>query len=168
MARRDAETQRKARASYIFKRLPGSLVALQLGISEATFARWKKAAKAAGDDWDLAKAANTIAGEGLEAVVAAVVDDFMAMAQALLDDIKVSDKLSIAEKVKHLTSLADAMNKMTVSAGKLAPKISELGVAQDVMRRLLDFVRSEFPQHAAVILEIIEPFGDHLVEAYGT
>lgn len=163
---RDLETRRKARAEYVYKRLPGALIAVQLRISEATFARWKRAAKEAGDDWDMARAANTIAGQGLEAVVSHVVEDFTVMAQALLDEIKQNHGLTPGDKVKYLTSLADAMQKMVASAGKLAPKISELGVAQDVLRRLLDFVRAEFPQHAAAILEIIQPFGDHLVEAY--
>lgn len=160
------EIRRRARADYVFKRMPASMIAISLQVSEATIGRWKKTAKEAGDDWDIARSANTIAGEGLEAVVGTVIEDFMVMSQALLEEIK-HGELSIADKVKHLTSLADAMNKMTISAGKLAPKISELGVAQDVMRKLVAFVRSEFPQHAAVILEIIEPFGDSLAEAYG-
>lgn len=168
MAGRDAETRRKARAAYIFKRQPGSLIAVQLKISEATFARWKKAAKEGGDDWDMARTANLIAGEGLESVLRVMIDEFVVMAQSVIEEIKTASTITIADKVKAIVSMADAMNKMTVSAGKLAPKISELGVAQDVMRRFLDFVRAEFPQHAAVILEIIEPFGEHLVEAYTT
>lgn len=166
MARRDGETRRKARAAYIFKRQPGSLIAAQLKISEATFARWKKAAKEGGDDWDMARTASQIAGEGLEEVLRNLIDEFVVMATSVMEEVKAADNLSLTDKVKALVSMADAMNKMTVSAGKLAPKISELGVAQDVMRRFLDFVRAEFPQHAAVILEIIEPFGEHLVEAY--
>lgn len=166
MARSDAETRRKARAAYIFKRKPGSLIAAELKISEATFARWKKAAREAGDDWDMARTANQISGEGLESVMRVLVDEFTILAQSVLEEIKAAGTISISDKVKAIVSIADAMNKMTISAGKLAPKISELGVAQDVMRRFLDFVRAEFPQHAPVILEIIEPFGEHLVEAY--
>lgn len=66
-----------------------------------------------------------------------------------------------------MTSLADAMTKMTTSAGKLAPKISELGVAQDVIKRLMEFVRDNYPEHAGALLQISEPFVEHLVEAYG-
>ena len=55
---------------------------------------------------------------------------------------------------------------MAASAKRFAPKVSELGVAQDVMAKLLDFVREEFPHHSAAILEIIEPFGARLTEIY--
>jgi hypothetical protein len=34
------------------------------------------------------------------------------------------------------------------------------------MSHLLDFVRQYFPQHAAAILEIIEPFGERLAGLY--
>ena len=159
------DLRRKARSDYIYRRMNGATISLALGVSQATFGRWKKVAKAAGDDWDIARSASIIAGEGIETVVSSVVEDFMIMAQSLLDEIK-NGQLSMDQKVKHLVALADAMTKMTAAAGKLAPKISELGVAQDVMRHLLDFVRQNFPQHAAAILEIIEPFGERLAGLY--
>ncbi|WP_275789714.1 DUF1804 family protein [Pararhizobium gei] len=161
----DQDTRRKARSDYVYRRMTIATIALTLSISQATIGRWKKAAKASGDDWDMARSASIIAGEGIETVVSSVVEDFMIMAQSLLEQIK-NDSLPMAEKVKHLVSLADAMTKMTAAAGKLAPKISELGVAQDVMRHLLDFVRQHFPHHAAVIQEIIEPFGERLSGLY--
>ena len=109
-------------------------------ISPSTFARWKRAAKEQGDNWDIARSASIIAGEGVEVVVSTVIEEFMIMAQSLLEEIK-NGNLNLEQKVKSLVSLADAMTKMTASAGKLAPKISELGVAQDVLSQMLDFVR---------------------------
>lgn len=159
------DTRRKARSDYVYRRMTGATIAAAYGISAATFSRWKKAAKAAGDDWDIARSASVIAGEGMEAVVSSVLEDFMIMAQSLLDEIK-NGELPMEAKVRNLVALADAMTKMTASAGKLAPKISELGVAQDVMRQLLDFVRQNFPQHASAILEIVEPFGESLAGLY--
>lgn len=161
----EQDTRRKARSDYVYRRMTGATIAMSLGISQATFGRWKKIAKLNGDDWDMARSASIIAGEGIETVVSSVVEDFMIMAQALLEEIK-NGELTMEQKVKHLVALADAMTKMTAAAGKLAPKISELGVAQDVMRHLLDFVRQHFPQHASVILEIIEPFGGRLTGLY--
>ena len=159
------DLKRKARSDYVFRRMMQSTIAAAYGISEATVGRWKKAAKDAGDDWDKARTAHVIAGEGMEAVVSTVVEDFMIQAQAILDEIKDGDPTT-KEKVGMLVALSDAMTKMTSSARKLAPKISELGVAQDVMGKLLDFVKEHFPQHAHVILEIIEPFGERLSEIY--
>lgn len=164
MSNRD-DLKRKVRSDYVFRRMMQSTIAAAYGISEATVGRWKKSAKDAGDDWDKARTAHVIAGEGMEAVVSTVVEDFMIQAQAILDEIKDGNH-STQEKVGMLVSLSDAMTKMTSSARKLAPKISELGVAQDVMGKLLDFVKENFPQHAHVILEIIEPFGERLAEIY--
>jgi len=159
------DLRRKARSDYIHRRLALATIALAYGKSEATLGRWKKAAKEAGDDWDKARTAHVIAGEGVEVVVSTVVEDFMIQAQAILDEIKGGDHTT-QEKVSMLVSLSDAMTKMASAAKRFAPKVSELGVAQDVMAKLLEFVRQEFPHHAGAILEIIEPFGERLAEIY--
>lgn len=161
------DPRRKARSDYVNRRMTLSTIAISLGKSEATIGRWKKAASEAGDDWDRARSAHVIAGEGVEVVVSSVVEDFMIQAQAILDEIKIGQHTT-RDKVDMLVSLSDAMTKMAASAKRFAPKVSELGVAQDVMAKLLDFVRSEFPHHSAAILEIIEPFGDRLAEIYTT
>ncbi|RSC36172.1 DUF1804 family protein [Agrobacterium sp. FDAARGOS_525] len=163
----EQDKRRKARADYVYRRMTGATIAMTLNISQATFGRWKKIAKEAGDDWDVARTASIIAGEGIETVVSTVIEDFMIMAQSVLEEIKNGD-LRLDQKVKSLVALADAMTKMTTSAGKLAPKISELGVAQDVMQYLVEFVRENFPQHVAAILEIIEPFGESLARRYAS
>lgn len=165
--RNNEELRRKARADYVFRRFTQATIAAAYGLSEATVGRWKKAAKAQGDDWDKARTAHVIAGEGVEAVVSSVVEDFMMQAQSILEEIKNGDH-TVQQKVGMLVSLSDAMTKMAASAKRFAPRVSELGVAQDVMGKLLDFVREEFPQHAAAILEIIEPFGEHLTEIYAS
>jgi transposase len=161
------ENRRKARSDYVHRRMMQSTIAITLGVSEATIGRWKKAAKDAGDDWDKARAAHVLAGEGVEVVVSTVVEDFMIQAQGILDEIKEGTHTT-REKVDMLVQLSDAMTKMAASAKRFAPKVSELGVAQDVMAKLLDFVREEFPHHAKAILEIIEPFGERLSEIYAS
>lgn len=161
------DKRRKARSDYVYRRMTGTTIAAIHRISPSTFARWKKSAKAQGDDWDIARSASIIAGEGVEAVVSSVVEDFMIMAQSLIDEIK-NNTIPMEQKIKHLTSLADGMTKMTSAAGKLAPRISELGVAQDVVSQMLDFVRAEFPHHSAAILEILEPFGDMLTARFAS
>lgn len=161
------DKRRKARSDYVYRRMMQSTIAVTLGVSEATIGRWKKAAKEAGDDWDKARSAHVLAGEGVEVVVSSVVEDFMILAQSILNECKEGNHTT-QEKVTMLVALSDAMTKMAASAKRFAPKISELGVAQDVMAKLLDFVREEFPHHAAAILEIIEPFGERLTEIYAS
>lgn len=71
------EKRRKARSDYVYRRMMQSTIAAALGVSEAIVGRWKRAAKDAGDDWDKARTAHVIAGEGVEVVVSTVVEDFM-------------------------------------------------------------------------------------------
>ena len=169
----DSDKKRQARSEYIYKRKTLAMIGLSVGVSAGSVGRWKRAAKAMGDDWDTARAAHMIAGEGLDAVITTVVEEFMIMAQAAIEELKgdaakdKDDQMPIDKRIAMMTSLADAMTKMTVSAGKLAPKISELGVAQDVILRLIEFVKEHYPAHAPILLEIAEPFTEHLVEAYG-
>lgn len=163
----DSDIRRKARSDYVYRRMTGATIALSLNISQATFGRWKKAAKEDGDDWDMARSAAVIAGEGLDTVISSVVEDFVIMAQALLEEVK-SEKLTLDQKIKHMVALGDAMVKVTASAGKLAPKISELGVAQSVVQHLIAFVQEQFPQHISVVQEILIPFGDRIASAFSS
>ncbi len=40
-------------------------------------------------------------------------------------------------------------------------------MATDVAKRLAEFVRTNYPQHAPAFAEILGPFGDELAKAYG-
>ncbi|SDQ17742.1 DUF1804 family protein [Pseudovibrio sp. Tun.PSC04-5.I4] len=162
-----ADQKRKARRLFILERQAIPTVAFTIGVSESTLRRWKKEAATNGDNWDVARSANALAGEGLEAVVATVVEDFVTMFQMTIEQIKASGEIEPPEKVKLMASLSDAFNKMVSSAGRVAPKLSELGIAQDVLQRLAEFIQKHHPSHAQIFLEVLEPFGDYLAEAYG-
>ena len=60
------DTRRKVRAAYIFDQMDLPVAALKEGVPDGTAKRWKKEAKAAGDDWDRARSAQLIAGGGME------------------------------------------------------------------------------------------------------
>lgn len=64
-----------------------------------------------------------------------------------------------ANLCKVIMSLQD---KVESGAGK-----KPLEISMDVLKHLSGFVRENHPQHAAAFLEILEPFGDRLVEIYG-
>ena len=158
--------KKKARECYIFKRQSPPTIGLALGIPATTIRRWKREALKHSDDWDLAKSAHMISGQGLDAVVSATIEDFVMLTQATIEDIKAAgDDHDI--KVKQLVALADAMTKAVSAAGRLSPKISELGVAQDVLQRLSQFIAGDYPQHADAFLEILEPFGAEIAKVYG-
>jgi len=161
------DKKREARRRYVIERQSLPTIAAALGTSEGSVSRWKREAKAVGDDWHARRQAHLIAGEGLESVVAATVEDFVMLAQSTVGALKLDDELSAEKKAQLLASLADAMGKMVASAGRLAPKISELGVAQDVIRRLSTFIAEHHPEHGIAFLEILEPFGASIADAYG-
>lgn len=166
MAHKD-EKRKEARRLFVFDQQSIPLIAVTVGASEGSVRRWKRDAKSKGDNWDVARSAHLMAGEGLETVVADVVEQFVTLFKATINQLSESDEISPAERVKAMASLSDAFNKMVSSAGRVAPKISELGVANDVLQRQAEFVREHFPQHAEAFLEILEPFGESLVEVYG-
>lgn len=156
----------EARNEYVFKRKSAPSVAAVVGVSTGTVQRWKKRAKENGDDWDVARGAHLIGDQGLESAISYFIHEFVLYAETTMTALKAEKDMSIEARTKHLTMLADAMTKATSSAGKLAPKVSELGVAQDVLKRLLEFVRTDFPNRADAIQEVLEPFGEELARAY--
>lgn len=162
----DADKRRDARRRFVFERQALPVIAIALKVSDATLRRWKRDAAVKGDNWDTARSANTIAGEGLDKLVMEVVQDYVTVHQATIEDLRTAD-MSAADKAKVLAGLADSFNKTVNAAGRVSPKISELGVAMDVLKRLGDFVARDFPALAPALLEIIDPFGQHLAEVYG-
>ncbi|QCI65642.1 DUF1804 family protein [Phreatobacter stygius] len=163
----DDRKKRDARKKYVFERQALPVVALTLGVPEATLRRWKREAGAKGDDWDTARSANTIAGEGLDKLITEVVQDYVTVHQATIEDLRTQQGLTASERAKILAGLADSFNKTVSAAGRISPKISELGVAMDVLKRFAEFVTRQHPKLAPPLLEVIEPFGQHLAEVYG-
>lgn len=164
----DDTIKRNARKAFVFQRQSLPTIAIALAVSEATLRRWKREARERGDDWDVGRAANTIAGEGMEAIVSSVIEDFVVLYQVTIEGLKNETDAPASERVKLMASLADAFHKMISASGRVSPKISELGVAMDVLKRLADFTRQQHPDRAGLLLEVLEPFGTHLSEVYGS
>ncbi|WP_130472978.1 DUF1804 family protein [Candidatus Magnetaquicoccus inordinatus] len=59
----------------------------------------------------------------------------------------------------------------TVSGQKvkelLARATLDLGMAQEVLERMIAFTRQHYPQHLPVIVEILQPFGEELSQKHG-
>lgn len=165
MAHDDA-SRREARRKYVIERQPLSMVALMVKVPESTLRRWKRAAKDAGDDWDTARAAAMVSGDGLDAAMSKLIEDYVVQHQSAIDCLNEEKDLSAAGKAKVLASLADSFNKTINSAGRVSPQISQLGVAMDVLRRLGDFIAANHPHEVDTFLAVLEPFGETLPEAY--
>jgi hypothetical protein len=162
----EQDKKRDARKRYVFDQQALPTISIHIDVPEGTVRRWKALAKEAGDDWDMAKSANLMSGEGLEAVIVGVLQDYVVQHQATIDDLKADNSLTALERSKILASLAYSFNQTVVAAGRVAPKISELGVANDVLKRFGDFVLSAHPHVAPALLEVLESFGTHLGEIY--
>ncbi|MGR3760904.1 DUF1804 family protein [Roseobacteraceae bacterium NS-SX3] len=160
------ETRTKARSLYVHSRYSLPAIAVALDVSQGTIGRWKAAAAAQGDDWDIARSAATMAGEGFDKLVSEAVEGFTIMFQATMEQIQQAGDMQPSEKAKMMASLADSFNKMINSAGRASPNLSKLGIATEVLQRLADFVRGAFPAHQEAFLEILEPFGLELAKAY--
>ena len=162
------DTRSKARKMYVQTRCAIPTISASLDVSEGTLRRWKGEAKHSGDDWDIARAAATMKGEGLETMVAAVIEDFTVMFQVTMEQVKEDSQIEPGAKVKLMASLSDSFNKMVLAAGRTAPKLNEMAIAMDVLKRMAEFIGGDFPQHGAAFEEILEPFGAEIVKVYQT
>ena len=163
---RDAAKHRDLRRAYIVEGLTLPAASVRAGVPEGTARRWKREAQDAGDDWDHIRAAQTVAGSGRDAVLTQAVEDFVIQFKMAIDAVTDSVDLTPEKRVSMLASLADAFNKTVAAAGRVSPKISELGVALDVLKRLGDYAARHHPETVGALIEALEGFGDTLAETY--
>ena len=161
------DTRRKVRAAMVFDQQTAEVAGLRYGIPIGTVRRWKAEAKTEGDDWDKAAAAQMMAGGAFEDVGRQMLGKMMQQAQATLDAVENNPEIGPAEQVKLLASMADSHHKITSALRKLLPETDKLAISMDTIRRLVDFVRENAPQHIGVISQIVGPFGEELARAYG-
>lgn len=161
------DKRRAVRAAYVFEALDLPAAAIKAGVPEGTARRWKSQAREEGDDWDKACGAQLIAGGGLEEVsrqtLAMVVLQVNATLQALND----KADMDPATKVSLLASLSDSYAKLTKVATKLMPETSQLATSMDVLQQFAQFIKERHPQHLVALVEVLEPFGEHLQQRYG-
>lgn len=161
------EVRRAVRAAYVFDQLSLEMAALKHDVPFATVRNWRRADKELGDDWDKARSAQMIAGGGIEDVVRQTLAIVVQQVQATVQSIQDAPDMSPAVKVDMLASLADAYNKLMAASRRMMPETDKLAVATDVAKRMAEFVRANYPQHAPAFAEILGPFGDELARAYG-
>jgi transposase-like protein len=161
------EIKSQARALYVFDRLDLTKISERLGVSPGTVRRWKSQAETEGDVWDKSRTAASMAASGTDDIVAMLIEDYVQLHLTVIEELKAATDIKPLQKAEALAGLADAFNKTINAAGRASPKISELAVAQDVIKRLGDFVTGRFPQHGEAFIEILEPFGKEVLSAYG-
>lgn len=161
------ETRAAARSAYVHEALTLDAIARRHGVAIGTLSRWKRIAADEGDDWDRARAAARLSGEGSEAVTRAVLEDFVLLFQSTLTDVKTSADIKPLAKAEVISRLSDAYNKTMSAVAKSNPRLNKLSIAMQVMQSLAAFIRAHYPKHTAAFAEILEPFGEDLAKAYG-
>ena len=160
------ETSAKLRAAYVYDRLSLDAAADKAGVSIATARRWKRDAEASGDDWDRARSAARLAGDGTQTLAQLILDDYLLLHQATVEGVKTATDVAPIQKAEVLSRLADAFTKTMAAVSKASPQLNRLGVATDVLQRLSRYTAEVHPQHAEALLEVLEPFAAELARDY--
>ncbi|MCP5246054.1 MAG: DUF1804 family protein [Burkholderiales bacterium] len=134
---------------------------------QSTINRWKKTAFKNGDDWDKARAAARLSGQGAEAVTVAVLEDFVLLFQSTLADVKSDQDITPLQKAEVISRLSDAYTKTINAAAKGNPKLDKLSFAADILRDLVQFIQTHYPQHAQAMEQVLVPFGEEIGKRYG-
>ncbi|KMV85308.1 hypothetical protein HMPREF9685_01933 [Klebsiella oxytoca 09-7231] len=161
------ETREKVRRLYIQSQLSLQIVSSQCGVSFATAARWKKDAQDSGDDWDKLRAANVLAGNGMEDVGRAILMGLLVQYQTTIEQLNVDSQLPPQARVELLASLSDAFNKSTVASKRVLPETSQLATAMEVITMLSTFISEHYPKHMEAFVQVLEPFGNEVQKHYG-
>ncbi len=164
---RGEESKRALRGAFVFEGFSLEAAAEKHGIPITTASRWKRQAKTAGDDWDKARAAARMSGEEKDRIIQEVIEDYLLLHQATIEQIKTDKDATPIKKAEALSKLADAFHKTMHAMGEASPELSKLAIANEVLRRLSEFVIKEFPKHGPAFIEILEPFGIDLARHYG-
>lgn len=161
------EKRTAARAAYVYEALTLEVIARRVNVSIGTVSRWKRDAGDGGDDWDRARSAARLSGQGTEAVTQAVMEDFILLFQSTLTDVKDDKDIKPLAKAEIISRLSDAYNKTMSAVARGNPKLSKLAVAMEVMQALAGFIRQHYPRHANAFAEVLEPFGEEMAKTYG-
>lgn len=159
-----SDAKRKAiRRAYVVDNKTVALIADEYGIPSRTIFNWKKAALAEGDDWDKERAIVAMGGGGEEQLVTVLVPMLMRFAKSIMDGVEAQPDMPVLQRAELLAKLSDSLTKTTSALRRLNPGIDKLAMGVEFIGLLTKFVTTRFPQHAAAMEEILEPFGRELL-----
>lgn len=161
------EIRSAVRSTFIYQRLSLEAAAQRAGVSFGTASRWKREALDAGDDWDRARSAAMLSGQGAEAVTQAVLEQFVTLFQSTMQGLKEDTKATALSKAEALSRLSDAYNKTMSAVAKGSPKLNKLAVAMEVIQLLANYIRDHHAHLAEPFTEMLSGFAEKLTEAFG-
>ena len=158
----DPAVRAKARLAYL-SGLSMEEAADKAGVSVNTVRRWRGAAEKGGDDWDRARAANRLAGQGRDGVVREILEAFLLAHQRAIEQVRDDAGMDPVARTEALASLSTALSKTMAALTRATPTLTRLGVAMELLNRLARFVDERFPRHRSALVEILEPFGAEII-----
>ena len=160
------DVKRKLKNDYL-RGMPLKAAAGNNDVPYETSRNWKRKARLAGDDWDMARTAKRISNSGVDNLIFEWIDDFVMMFQTTIQEMRDSKDIKPMLKAQAIAQLSDAYQKTIKAAGASNPKLSSYAIAMEVLTKLSDFIRENYPQFAPAFVEILEPFGEELSRYYG-
>ncbi len=161
------ETRVALRGAFL-SGLPLDQAADSVGVPFATARRWKTEALAKGDDWDkFQKASLIVSGGGFDQAMGRVAAAVILRAEAVMERLGDDKEIDPMQAAEALASLATTLGKAKSAAKVLMPETDKYGIANDVVRRLLEFAMAKKPALAAELVELAEEFGQELGKVYG-
>ncbi len=159
------DTRDLVRRLYI-EGLPLNGAAVAGGVSYDTARDWKARAKSKGDDWDTARAAYRISGQGIDDLNQQLVEDFARQVITTTRELEAAT-IPAADKATMLAQLADAYAKFSKAFARVNPAYSGLAVALDTLRTIADHLRVADPAALRALQPHLEDVGAVLGARYG-
>ncbi|KID56878.1 hypothetical protein JF50_13365 [Pseudoalteromonas luteoviolacea] len=156
------EVMTAVRDSYVNGLLNITLSARKHDVPESTARRWKLDAKAAGDCWDLARAAARKATGPAGEFTEMFIQEFSLEVSSALEALKEKgDDMPLAERAKVLKQLKDMYTSVIDLAGG-DKKIGKLAVAATVIKEFGQYITHHHSEHTETFVKIIDGFGPYI------
>lgn len=160
------EKRGQVRQFYVRGRMDLQSAAEAAGVSYPTARRWKAEAENEGEDWDRARSAARIAADGIRNVMELVLDEFIAVWQVTVSQLKDADAEPLV-KAEALARLSDSYNKTVASFARTAPSLNKQAVVAEVLDLLARFIGDRRPEMMGPFAEVLEPFAAFAAKEIG-
>ncbi|EKS6643352.1 DUF1804 family protein [Enterobacter hormaechei] len=162
------------RRDYIAQGISPEVLGPMHGVSVATVLRWRRDARASGDDWDKQRAARRLSSGLPEDVARELVMEFMEHQQHAMEQLRkgresTDGKAAMPpdEYASLLVRLQDGFNKMIAASKRILPETDRLIVAAGVVEDLAAFLSEKHPSLMAGFLDVLPEFQQIVEKKYG-
>ena len=162
----DDTTKHKVRAKYV-NGLPLDTAAKSCKVPYNTARNWKRAAKEAGEDWDLMRTARRMTSSGAEELTNQVLGELAEQFLATIQMLKADKAMSAAQRAQILMQLGDSYSKAMAAASRAAPNTNRLATVMDAQRFMAEQVKKLAPKFHTEFLRVLEASGSDLVREFG-